>query len=190
MPLPTWRNEIAPLRYYFCCQVLHYDSFCSIVNREDTVESAVTRKPKRQATFGSISSGTMRTEDLIPAFAAELDYLGGCTRGERKLINEANRLTDYESLAASDILDELFIALDERAPAYGYFGSHEGDGADYGFWLSGDFPANDAFDGLKVSDTSEVPADYTGEVLVVNDHGNMTLYAATHGKLREVWGVV
>jgi len=35
-----------------------------------------------------------------------------------------------------------------------------------------------------------VPADYCGEVLHVNDHGNATLYAAERGQLSEVWSVV
>ncbi|MGH8674178.1 MAG: hypothetical protein ACREVG_07705, partial [Burkholderiales bacterium] len=43
-----------------------------------------------------------------------------------------------------------------------------GDGADFGYWLQ---DMTD-FDGLRVNDTSEVPSDYSGEVLHVNDHGN------------------
>jgi hypothetical protein len=42
------------------------------------------------------------------------------------------------------------------------------------------------FDGLVVSDTSEVPSDFSGEVLHINDHGNATLYGARRGKLVEV----
>jgi hypothetical protein len=41
----------------------------------------------------------------------------------------------------------------------------------------------DDFDGLRVSDTSEVPDDYSGEVLHVNDHGNATLYVADNGSI-------
>lgn len=149
----------------------------------------------KYAQFGSISSGTMRAEDLIPAFTWELNYQfkrqpRSFKRAEyRKLINEANRLTDYDSEEADEILQNLFDKLEHFAPPYGYFGAHPGDGADYGFWLSEDFP-EDGFDGLRVNDTSEVPSDYTGEVLHVNDHGNMTLYVATRGKLRELWAVV
>lgn len=42
------------------------------------------------------------------------------------------------------------------------------------------------FDGLAVADLSEVPADYRGTVLHVNDHGNATLYVKTARKLREI----
>ena len=45
------------------------------------------------------------------------------------------------------------------------------------------------FDGLRVSDLCEVPAGYSGEVLLVNDHGNMSLYAYSRGRGRELWGI-
>lgn len=48
----------------------------------------------------------------------------------------------------------------------------------------------DDFDGLKVSDLSEVPKDYRGEVAVVNDHGNVTLYVKSARKLTEIWSIV
>src|SRR6267154_6593467 len=119
------------------------------------------------AQFGSISSGTMRADDLVPAFAAELEWLTSGGRADRtteesKLLAEADAIEDYESEDASELLCELFDALAYHAPPYGYFGAHEGDGADYGFWLSSDFEQD--FDGLKVSDTSEVPLAYVGEV--------------------------
>lgn len=152
----------------------------------------------RYASFGSISHGTMRHEDLIPCFSAELDALlkrqpRSFKRGEyRKLIREANALTDYDSEDAGHVLEELFDALQSFAPGYAYFGSHPGDGADYGFWLCEDLGG---FDGLKVGDLSDVPKDYRGEVLHINDHGNLSLYVA-HGrmgrapKFREVWALV
>lgn len=140
--------------------------------------------------FGSISSGTMQPRDLIPAFAYELQALAEADE-HVELIAEANTWEEDDENTedmADDILQELFDALQEAAPQYGYFGAHPGDGADYGFWLSE--AALSQFDGLRVDDTSEVPADYSGEVLHVNDHGNMTLYAANKGELTEVWGVV
>lgn len=40
-----------------------------------------------------------------------------------------------------------------------------------------------AFDGeiLKVADLSEVPDEYIGEIMLVNDHGNVTHYVLHHG---------
>lgn len=154
------------------------------------------------ANFGSISSGTMRCEDLIPTFASELDALrNGTNRAHQKLATEARNLKiDAEGYysdrdAASEVLSELFNALNEYAPDYAYFGSVEGDGADYGFWL--DYCFAEEFEGAKISDASELDeldTNVVNEALCVNDHGNMTLYAAwTRGKKttwREVWSVV
>lgn len=144
--------------------------------------------------IGSISHGTMREEDLIPAFMWALEQLDA----ERAKAIRADNQDVFERLEAGEQADPdgcflnetLFDALNELAPPYFYFGSHSGDGADYGFWLSEG--AIEEFDGLRVSDTSEVPADYAGEVLHVNDHGNVTLYAKDEGssELREVWAIV
>lgn len=100
----------------------------------------------KTATFGSISSGTMRAEDLIPAFSDALielddDYTYGTLIAKSKAwITVANMpaMNDDPGEAFADagqeILTELFDALNEAAPDYGYFGAFEGDGADYGFW--------------------------------------------------------
>lgn len=152
----------------------------------------------RYASFGSISHGTMRHEDLIPCFSSELDALlkrqpRSFKRGDyRKLIREANAIADYDSEDAGYVLEELFDALQAFAPPYAYFGSHPGDGADYGFWLCEDLGG---FDGFKADDTLEIPKGYRGEVLHINDHGNMTLYV-TYGrkdrepKFRVIWSLV
>ena len=149
----------------------------------------------KYADFGSISSGTMRPEDLIQDFAWELRNLAkqnGMVRTFSELLKECDAIDfddDDAADLAPDIVDELFNALGEFAPPYAYFGAHPGDGADYGFWLAEDFEHD--FEGLRVRDTSEIPADYSGEVLLVNDHGNMTLFRKPRrGKLVDVWSVV
>ena len=155
----------------------------------------------KSASFGSVSSGTLRAEDLLSAFADELEWqvsrnaeawCSDAGRAQRDaymvLIGEARECDPDTDEATHDIIAELSDALQEFAPAYSYFGAHPGDGADFGFWLSESMEED--FDGLKVADTSEVPSDYSGEVLHVNDHGNATLYAAEAGELREVWSVV
>lgn len=142
--------------------------------------------------FGSISTGTMRGEDLIPAFAdtlARLDKAGDY----KGLLAEARAISDFASDDAGAVLEELFDALNSFAPDYGYFGAHPGDGADYGFWLSDDWDRMAKDDGvLFVSDWSDVPADYAGGVAHVNDHGNATLawIDAPGADPREIWSVV
>lgn len=131
-----------------------------------------------KAKVGSISSGTMRTEDLIGSFAEELEYLAkGCEHpGNREtyesIVAEANALRSFEDEDASGVLESLFDALNELAPAYCYFGALVGDGADYGFW-----PIMEEIEELpRVSDPSEVRiSDH--DWLFVNDHGNITVYS-------------
>lgn len=148
-------------------------------------------KPRKwkHGTVGTVSHATMRKEDLIPSFTSELRWLGHRSKELTRIERESRKGDSYYESEESDYdLQSLFDMLDSHAPPYMYFGSHPGDGADYGFWISDSLEYD--FDGLKVDDLSDVPADYTGEVLEVNDHGNMTLYSAKRGKLTEVWGVV
>lgn len=87
--------------------------------------------------IGSVSHGTMRPEDLIPAFMDVLEELAPLTA--------AAIVADYEAVWSTlgewdyhpdtpYMLADLFEALDCLAPDGYYFGAHEGDGSDYGFW--------------------------------------------------------
>ncbi len=147
----------------------------------------------RQVSLGSVSSGTMRPEDLIPEF---LYVLGQADKPAHDALVE-----EYEDVLDSDdpdmeqqdyALEALFNALDQVAPPYCYFGAHEGDGADYGFWVSWDSLEEDCQDGpvLKINAGDEWPnplPEETEFVLEVNDHGNATLLTVTD---KEVWSVV
>jgi hypothetical protein len=145
----------------------------------------------KYAKFGVISEGTLRPEDLISSFSAELDYLikqqprSVPRRKLRSLVREAEKV-DPDSEEGTYLIDELIEALNEFAPAYGRFGAQDGDGACFGFFLTDMI----CFDGLRVDDLAKIPDDYSGEALVVNDHGNMTLYAVRRGKTTALWAVV
>ena len=140
------------------------------------------------APIGSISTGTLRTKDLLQAFADALEqYESPLSIDSMKAIEEA-RTVDPDSEDASWLVNEaLPNALQNTCTApYCYFGTLEGDGADFGFWPSIDSLEEECSDDaavLKVSDTSHVP-DY---VMHVNDHGNVTLYSV---ELKEVWSCV
>jgi len=88
--------------------------------------------------FGSVSTATMRNEDLIPCFLDVLKELDEKQYDE--ILGDKDyyyviELQNYDSETAHFLLEELFNRLNELAPAGFYFGSHPGNGADYGFWL-------------------------------------------------------
>lgn len=150
--------------------------------------------------MGSLSHGTLKTDDLLSTFADALADLDTDKRysdliAECRFYSEAlaeDRLNDVGIEHADYLLNEdLFEALNDFAPPYFYFGAHPGDGADFGFWLSEDVQ-QDVKDsgGIVIADLADLPSDYTGEALLVNDHGNATLYTVECGRYSEVWAVV
>jgi hypothetical protein len=112
---------------------------------------------------GTISAGTLRDEDLIPVFMDEAETVKEAIsmgnwpgyerrkRGWERLATQTVYVMD-ESLAdikrayknleidpeisSSDIVDELMDMLNDVAPKGYYFGSHPGDGADFGWWAN------------------------------------------------------
>tara|TARA_R100000655_G_scaffold80270_1_gene119691 strand:- start:5681 stop:5983 length:303 start_codon:yes stop_codon:yes gene_type:complete len=88
----------------------------------------------------TISHGTMRSEDLIPKFLEVLEELNPKVAESAKSRFEIDvvRLQQWNELAVqetqSQFLSELFDLLDQEAPEGFYFGSHIGNGSDYGFW--------------------------------------------------------
>jgi hypothetical protein len=164
--------------------------------------------------IGSISSGTHRLEDLIPAYVSALDDIADdlATSGEADNARMSGKIHDtcaeiedrmydddsnvreeyFESEEATYDLETLTDLLGEFAPPFCYFGAHEGDGADFGFWLSRDALDEAEHDGevVKVAAGDEWPqtaadAEY---VLEVTDHGNITLFSALTKK--ELWSLV
>ena len=147
--------------------------------------------------IGSISHGTMKLEDLIPTFIDCLEAQDDVSQAHMTLYQNIQARMElaedyWETECAGWDLAELFGALNEYAPPYCYFGAIEGDGSDYGFWPSWDAIDESIHtdDMLKVADLSEIPTDYSGDVLLVNDHGNTSLYCVTDAKCVEIWAIV
>ena len=179
----------------------------------------MARQPIRYP-IGSISSCTMRAEDLIQTFASELEALArqpGIVsarrrKEHRKLVQEIkNRIEsgpacepsnvqanypmeEYDYYASEDAgsdLEALFDALDEYSAPYFRFGAHPGDGSDYGWFLSEEWRREAEDNDIPiVSDASELPAKYRGEWFQVSDHGNVTLWVKTSRGMREIWSIV
>lgn len=82
--------------------------------------------------LGSVIHGTTNPEDLIPAF---LDTLESINPGKADRLRE-----NYaDEIAANDhefCWEALLDALQAHTPPYTYFGSHPGDGSDFGVWVS------------------------------------------------------
>jgi len=155
----------------------------------------MTTATTRKVQIGSISSGTLRTEDLLEAFAWELSYLLGddMTRSQRNLLAASANVDLEANQGEGDALvDELIDALSELAPPLTYFGTLEGDGADFGFWPDhGAIEYNRGFrrNPVIVDDKEFLPED---EVWMhVSDHGNVTVYEDHNGAPgAELWSAV
>jgi hypothetical protein len=89
----------------------------------------------------SVSTGTLREQDLIPAFEAVLETAGvkydrpACVN---KLLGGGELSADEWEEVGLYVNEELFDRLNDIAPEGAYFGAHAGDGADFGFWPADD----------------------------------------------------
>ena len=126
---PTWVNSTAGARYYRQWQ-----------NRR--LRGAKPMNNAKNAHSGTVSAGTMRNEDLIPCFCAylrahseELTSLefDGIVAIEQDVEDGDSAYYANHKQANAD-LEALFEALNGLAPEGYYFGSHPGDGSDFGFW--------------------------------------------------------
>jgi hypothetical protein len=143
------------------------------------------------ANIGTISHGTMRSEDLIETFSDELREHAsenGSTQAYCNLLESCEQWlsadSEWQEQAAelgANLVSDLFDALNEFAPSYCYFGAHEGDGSDYGFWPCIEQIEEDCQSGelIKIEAGDEPPVGV--ESVAVNDHGNMTFYG-TNGQ--------
>jgi hypothetical protein len=91
-----------------------------------------------------VSSSTLKTEHLLVSFWEILESLSVSLDSEilsdlQRLVGEDSREEDYKEEEASGLLLCLFDLLQEKSPEGFYFGSHPGDGALFGFWLSEDW---------------------------------------------------
>lgn len=93
---------------------------------------------------GSISTGTLRPEDLLRSFSQELGRLRPSENNKlrshaAKLIHQLTSSRKTRSAALLEEVDECIQRIEDElgsiaATAGLHFGSHPGDGADFGFW--------------------------------------------------------
>ena len=161
-----------------------------------------------QFEIGSISTGTLNPEDLLPTFARELErHAPG-----HALVTAANAIQAREEYpdcddndcacdqgscdhrviqggGASELINEIQDELQNYCPPFVTFGAHPGDGADFGFWPDMESLEEALIDPewtLIDGELYRIPRDEA--VLVhVNDHGNVTVMDFERNVL---WAVV
>lgn len=85
-----------------------------------------------------------------------------------------DRIQEKHPDAASELIHDLFDALDDIAPPFHYFGAIDGDGADYGFWVQED-QIRESIERATRLGSSEYLVSIEDEIFWhVNDHGNVT----------------
>ena len=148
-----------------------------------------------QFQLGSISTGTLRPEDLIPAFNNALTQIhdGHYCDIDEMMNDEAGNAAEFGKQPSNDelqrrVVDRLMDELQDACPPFVYFGRHEGDGADFGCW-----PDMDRLEEEMRSTTSDFQADNCwtladdGVIVNVSDHGNVTVMDMERNVL---WSVV
>ena len=148
-----------------------------------------------QFQLGSISTGTLRPEDLIPAFNNALTQIhdGHYCDIDEMMNDEAGNAAEFGKQPSNDELQRRVVArlmdeLQDACPPFVYFGTHEGDGADFGFW-----PDMDRLEEEMRSTTSDFQADNCwtladdGVIVNVSDHGNVTVMDMERNV---IWSVV
>ena len=137
-----------------------------------------------QFQIGSISTGTLRTEDLLPAFESALEALGGAI--------DTGDWNDPEQ--ATWDMAAFESALNDRCPPFVYFGTLPGDGADFGFWVDME-RIQETLTAATIGHTLTLPRtgewEWTleddGVIVATNDHGNVTVMDLERNVL---WAVV
>ncbi len=155
------------------------------------------------AEIGSVSEGTLRDDDLLSSFADHLECLtceaidahdidGIVAKAHFKLVTDARRMIadiekyqdqpdtfpDYSDVP--EVIADLVDALDAFAPPCAYFGAIDGDGACFGYWPCDVADMEREGDLIRLDELPDM-------IAVVNDHGNVTLYAI---EAKELWSVV
>ena len=96
--------------------------------------------------IGTVIHGTLRSQDLLPALLIELRSLdvdagenlssqvphSQLVNGDGLSLNDSDPWWDSED--CSELISDLFDHINDRAPEGIYFGSHPGDGSDFGYW--------------------------------------------------------
>lgn len=158
---------------------------------------------------GSISSGTLRAEDVVPDLLHAAEHWVSMSRADRNRVRRIgaevsaamNSVWDADTYEqeqehAIETLSEAWSDLEDiltmYAPPGHYVGAHPGDGADIGVWASEEIPCvcpkvgNVTPDMLDDAAASDGPGDIVFEL---SDHGNLLMvWTLSVGKTRKWHG--
>jgi len=111
------------------------------------MESVKVKPEQEEPRLGTVIAGTMRPEDLLPAFADTLWTYDSSSASALTAVWErdgwpmshndldlSEEAIEEHKDDSIELLVDFFDALNDIAPDGAYFGSHPGDGSDYGFW--------------------------------------------------------
>lgn len=148
------------------------------------------------APLGSISSGTLNTRQLLDVFMHTLMRLArlddnverakrvktACANAQDLLVIE-NWTEDQDEEAADMVGDVLPNLLQGYALPFVTFGSHSGDGSDFGFWVDDEAIEQAVKDQeiarvVTLTTTVDLTIPYK---LLVQGHGRMTLISHSCG---------
>lgn len=168
-------------------------------NEARDAEDAVSQEEDGPAELGSISSGTLRIPDLLEAYGETLHRFD--VSEVRRLFLEAGAVlpgwrgleewADENPEDAVYLLEELAERLEEFAPLGAYFGSHPGDGAEFGYWVDPEW-----IEDAKAGAFPDVRTDRAAHwacFLEINERGNVTLWGPEldqDGRRPELWAIV
>ena len=131
--------------------------------------------------LGSISTGTLRTEDLLEAFHSTI-----AASGTPPALAEDGYIDGGEPYSAGELLEVYTEQLESLCPPFVYFGTLEGDGADFGFWP--DIETIQEIVNIAECDASQgISCPDDGVIVQVSDHGNVTVMDMERNVL---WSVV
>ena len=124
-----------------------------------------------QFQLGSISTGTLRTEDLLEAFHSTI-----AESGTPPALAEDGYADGGKAYSDEELLEVYTEQLESLCPPFVYFGTLEGDGADFGFWPDMDgFNESRRLDGNYQGNPEEVWHVAENVISHVSDHGNVTV---------------
>ena len=130
-----------------------------------------------QFQLGSISTGTLRTEDLLPVFTATMRQFLTDNGHKSIYVERAETIIRndfYDMELADELVGTLMDGIQGYCPPFVYFGAHEGDGSDFGFWP--DIETIQEIVNIAECDASQgISCPDDGVIIQVSDHGNVTV---------------